>query len=87
MQHTLSRPPSAGPSWPEALGQAADTDAAFDELHRRIIDLEHALTSRRARRRLRRSIRRSTAAFSWAGPSFDARRVESAANELLSRPV
>jgi hypothetical protein len=86
MQHTLSCAPSSGPSWPEAIEQAADTDAALDQLHARIIALEEALTSRRARRRLRRSIASSAETFTWAGPSFHDRRVEAAANDLL-RPV
>lgn len=85
MSTTLPRLPSAGPSWREAHELAADTDAALDELHRRIIELEHALVSRSARRRLRRSIAASAKTFAWAGPSFHARRVEATANELLAR--
>jgi hypothetical protein len=51
----------------------------FLQLH--LIQLEHALINRKARRQLKRQLRQLARAYSWAGESFYARRVEAIANE------
>lgn len=52
-----------------------------DDVHARLIALEEALVSRKARRALRRQIREADRTFAWAGPGFRARRVEAVFNE------
>ena len=50
---------------------------------RRLLALEEALVSRRARRRLRRELRESAATFAWASDSFGGRRMEAVGNLAL----
>jgi hypothetical protein len=68
--------PSPGPQ-DDLAGLEDHSDASDEILEQRVVLLEHALVSRRARRRLRRSLRRSSAAYSWTG-SFAASRGEQA---------
>ncbi len=60
-------------------------DAWGDRMHRRLIALEEALVSRKARRRLRREIRESAERFAWVGESFYGRRLEDVFNQHLCR--
>lgn len=50
---------------------------------RRLVALEEALVSRKARRRLRRELRDSARLFSWAADSFPGRRIEAVGNQML----
>jgi hypothetical protein len=54
---------------------------------RRLTDLEHALVSRRFRRRLRRNLLRRARQFARVGPDFRARRMEDVGNEALCWPA
>jgi hypothetical protein len=58
-------------------------DSWDDAVHKRLVALEEALISRKARRRLRREIRQSADTFAWAGPDFYGRRVEAAFNAFM----
>ena len=81
------RPPSCRwhPTWDDFNAESASTDSLVSDLEVRIIALEEAIASRRARRRLARSIRRSHKAYRWAG-SFFAARLESTTHEWLNGP-
>jgi hypothetical protein len=61
------------PTWDDYHADAASTDSLVSDLEVRIIALEEAVASRRARRRLARSIRRAHKAYRWAGSFFAAR--------------
>jgi len=54
-----------------------------DSLHRRLIALEEAVVSRKARRRLRRQLRESAETFRWADSVFYGRRLEAVWNAYL----
>jgi hypothetical protein len=73
------------PTWEDYNADAASTDSQISDLEVRIIALEEAVASRRARRRLARSIRRAHKAYRWAG-SFFAARLESTTHEWLNGP-
>jgi hypothetical protein len=79
-------PPSRAwhPTWQDLDTELLDGDAVHTELERRIIALEEALVSRRARRRLRRRLRAVAKAYAWAG-SFESARWESALYEQLAK--
>jgi hypothetical protein len=80
-------PPSCRwhPTWDDFHAESASTDSLVSDLEVRIIALEEAVASRRARRRLARSIRRAHKAYRWAG-SFFAARLESTTCEWLNGP-
>jgi hypothetical protein len=63
----------------------ASNDSLMADLEVRIIALEEAVTSRRARRRLARTIREAIKTYQWAG-SFYAARLESTTHEWLNGP-
>jgi hypothetical protein len=73
------------PTWEDYNADAALNDSLVSDLEVRIIALEEAVVSRRARRRLARSIRRADKAYRWAG-SFFAARLESTTYEWLTGP-
>jgi hypothetical protein len=73
------------PTWEDYNLDAMLSDSLMYELERRIIALEEALTSRRARRRLVRSIREAVTTYRWAGSFHDAR-LESTTHEWLNGP-
>jgi hypothetical protein len=73
------------PTWAEYNEDSASNDSLMAELEVRIIALEEALTSWRARRRLVRSIRKTSRAYQWTG-SFYAARLESTTHEWLNGP-
>jgi hypothetical protein len=73
------------PTWDDYNADAASNDSLVSDLEVRIIALEEAVVSRRARRRLARSIRRAHKAYRWAG-SFLAARLESTTHEWLNGP-
>jgi hypothetical protein len=83
----LPQPPSRRwhPTWHDFNTESASIDSLVSELEVRIIALEEAVASRRARRRLARSIRRADKAYRWAG-SFFAARLEWATCEWLNGP-
>jgi hypothetical protein len=73
------------PTCGDCMSEFASNDSLMADLEVRIIALEEALTSRRARRRLARSIRESSKTYQWAG-SFYAARLESTTQEWLNGP-
>ena len=73
------------PTWNDYNADCASTDSLISDLEVRIIALEEAVASRRARRKLARSIRQAYRAYSWAG-SFFAARLESTTYEWLNGP-
>ena len=73
------------PTWDDYNADSASTDSLVSDLEVRIIALEEAVVSRRARRRLARSIHRAHKAYRWAG-SFFAARLESTTHEWLNGP-
>jgi hypothetical protein len=81
------QPPSRRwhPTWEDYNADSASNDSLVSDLEVRIIALEEAVASRRARRRLARSIRRAHNAYQWAG-SFFAARLESTTHEWLNGP-
>lgn len=64
-------------TWADLNDEIDHSDCSDEILEQRVVLLEHALVSWRARRRLRRSLRRSAAAYRWTG-SFDGARTEQA---------
>jgi hypothetical protein len=81
------QPPSRRwhPTWEDYNADSASNDSLVSDLEVRIIALEEAVASRRARRRLARSIRRAHQTYRWAG-SFFAARLESTTCEWLNGP-
>ena len=81
------QPPSRRwhPTWDDFNAESASNDSLVSDLEVRIIALEEAVASRRARRRLARSVRRAHNAYRWAG-SFYAARLESTTCEWLNGP-
>jgi hypothetical protein len=73
------------PTCDDYSAEFASNDSLMADLEVRIIALEEALTSWRARRRLVRSIRKASKTYRWAG-SFYAARLESTAQEWLNGP-
>jgi hypothetical protein len=73
------------PIWDDYTAESASNDSLMSDLEARIIALEEAVTSRRARRRLARSIREACKTYQWAG-SFFAARLESTTYEWLNGP-
>jgi hypothetical protein len=74
------------PTWDDDYNaDCASNDSLVSDLEVRIIALEEAVASRRARRRLARSIRRADKAYRWAG-SFFAARLEATTHEWLNGP-
>jgi hypothetical protein len=73
------------PTWDEFNADAASNDSLMSDLEARIIALEEAVMSRRARRRLARSIRKASKRYQWVG-SFYAARLESTTQEWLNGP-
>ena len=73
------------PIWDDYTAESASNDSLVSDLEARIIALEEAVTSRRARRRLARSIREACKTYQWAG-SFFAARLESTTYEWLNGP-
>ena len=73
------------PSRHDYSAEFASTDSLIADLEVRIIELEQALVSRRARRALRYRLRRAVRPFAWCG-SFYAARLESATHEWLNGP-
>jgi hypothetical protein len=73
------------PTWDDYHAESASNDSLMADLEVRIIALEEAVMSRRARRRLARSIRKTSNAYRWAG-SFFAARLESTTQEWLNGP-
>ena len=73
------------PTWDDYNADSASNDSLVSDLEVRIIALEEAVASRRARRRLARSIRRADKAYRWAG-SFFAARLESTTCEWQNGP-
>jgi hypothetical protein len=69
----------------DCIAEFTSNDSLMADLEVRIIALEEALTSRRARRRLIRSIREASKTYQWAG-SFYAARLESTTHEWLNGP-
>jgi hypothetical protein len=80
--HTIT---ATQPTWEDYNADSASNDSLMSELEARVIALEEALTSRRARRRLVRSIREAIKTYRWAG-SFYAARLESTTYEWLNGP-
>ena len=88
MTTTIPQPPPSRrwhPTWDDLNSVMLTDDSLLEQLERRVIDLEEALVSRRARRRLRREIRRSYRTYQWAG-SFTAARYEATTYTWLNRP-
>ena len=88
MTTTIPRqPPSRAwhPTWHDLNSVMLTDDSMHWALERRVIALEEALVSRRARRRLRREIRAGARVYAWAG-SFEAGRAEATMYEWLIRP-
>ncbi len=73
------------PASDDFSAEFASNDSLIADLEVRIIALEEAVMSRRARRRLARSIRRASKTYRWAG-SFFAARLESTTQEWLNGP-
>jgi hypothetical protein len=73
LNHTIPQPPPGRQGLPELEAMLGRDDSALED---RVMDLEEALASRKARRRLRRKLRAQTTAYAWAGPSFRAARLE-----------
>jgi hypothetical protein len=73
------------PTWDDYTAESASNDSLMSGLEARIIALEEAVTSRRARRRLARSIREACKRYQWTG-SFFAARLESTTYEWLNGP-
>jgi hypothetical protein len=69
----------------ELIWQQWVDDSYDDVTERRLIALEEALVSRKARRRLRREIRKSAGRFAWVGSEFTWRRLEAVSNDWLCR--
>jgi hypothetical protein len=67
------------------IAELTSNDSLMADLEVRIIALEEAVMSRRARRRLVRSIRKAIKTYQWAG-SFYAVRLESTTQEWLNGP-
>ena len=76
---------AAHPTCGDCISEFASNDSLLAELEVRIIALEEAVMSRRARRRLARSIREAIKTYQWAG-SFYAARLESTTHEWLNGP-
>lgn len=68
------------PTWDDYTAESASNDSLVSDLETRIISLEEAVTSRRARRRPARSIREGCKTYRWTG-SFFAARLESTTHE------
>jgi len=73
------------PTWHDLNSVMLTDDSLHEQLERRVIALEEALVSRRARRRLRREIRSARRAYAWAG-DFTAARYEATMYQWLNRP-
>jgi hypothetical protein len=73
------------PTCGDLSAELASNDSLMSDLEARIIALEEAVTSRRAKRKLARSIRKACKTFQWAG-SFYAARLESTTHEWLNGP-
>ena len=73
------------PTWHDLNSVMLTDDSLLEQLERRVIRLEEALVSRRARRRLRREIRAAARAYQWAG-DFTAARYEATMYQWLNRP-
>ena len=73
------------PTWHDLNSVMLTDDSLLEQLERRVIRLEEALVSRRARRRLRREIRQAADAYAWAG-SFESGRYEATTYTWLNRP-
>jgi len=88
MSTTLPQPPPSRrwhPTWDDLNSVMLTDDSLHELLERRVIALEEALVSRRARRRLRREIRAAARAYRWAG-DFTAARYEATLFQWLNRP-
>ena len=83
---TTPQPPSRAwhPTWHDVNTLMLIDDSQHSALEDRVIALEEALISRRARRRLRRKISRGAKAYAWAG-TFAAGRMEATTYEWLNR--
>ena len=79
--HTTITHPTCG----DFSAEFASNDSLMADLEVRIIALEEAVMSRRARRRLARTIREAIKTYQWAG-SFYAARLESTTQEWLNGP-
>ena len=77
---TITHPPCG-----DFSAEFASNDSLMADLEVRIIALEEAVMSRRARRRLARTIREASKTYQWAG-SFYAARLESTIQEWLNGP-
>jgi hypothetical protein len=91
MDSTIPQPPGGIPAdWMRAaVADSALTDSLMDHLESRVSALEEITAARWPVRvvaafRLGRKIRRSADAFAWAGPGFEARRLEATTNQWLS---
>ena len=73
------------PTCGDCGAEFAANDSLMSDLEARIIALEEAAMSRRARRRLARSIREASKTYQWAG-TFYAARLESTTQEWLNGP-
>jgi hypothetical protein len=73
------------PTCGDCISEFASNDSLMADLEVRIIALEEAVMSRRARRRLARLIRDASKTYQWAG-SFYAARLESTTHEWLNGP-
>ena len=73
------------PTCHDCTAEFASNDSLMADLEARIIALEEAVMSRRARHRLARSIREASKTYRWAG-SFYAARLESTTHEWLNGP-
>jgi hypothetical protein len=69
----------------DCIAESTSNDSLMADLEVRIIALEEAVMSWRARRRLVRSIRKAVKTYQWAG-SFYAARLESTTQEWLNGP-
>ena len=90
MNHTISQQPPTRrwhPTWYDVNTLSLLDDSLTDMLERRIIALEEALVSRRARRRLRREIRQADRFWRPAAPTFAARRLEITTYDWQNKPV
>ena len=76
-------PWTAGQIAAEMIWQDWDDQPAQIVSERRLVALEEALISRKARRRLRRELRESAARFAWASDSFRGCRIEAVGNLIL----
>ena len=88
MSHIITpQPPTRQyhPTWRDLNILSFTDDSLMWALEQRVVELEHALVSRKARRRLRREIRARAKAYAWAR-SFEAARAEATTYDWLNRP-